>query len=411
MSGTNVWLKLLKSKHFDPSPFLLDKQGEVWKLPYTFTLNHTVEEIHLNCLEADSINSTLEPFAEDIYKRLGLPNGFSIKDSTPERMTLDEFCSKAAKDNAFVFIGLHGGEGENGTLQHKFEDYGLVFSGSDAKASRIGMDKCETGRVVNAIGDPDIISLPKRQFNIQTITMDEMKQLWEEVTADKTFDSIAVKPLSDGCSSGIVRLYKFNDFKQYVEIAKNIKNEIIPAHTFHKQDNDINLPQDRNPLYFLEPFIQVDYIRVVKNDIVYKKHQGWLEYTVGVVEKCGEYHAFNPSITIAEGEVLSLEEKFQGGTGVNITPPPEDILPLEYRNKIKHNIEVVSRAMGIKSYSRIDIFFNHETAKMIVIEANSLPGMTPSTVIYHQALAENPPLTPIEFIEKIINDKLASVGC
>ena len=155
----------------------------------------------------------------------------------------------------------------------------------------------------------------------------------------------------------------------------------------------------------------MDYIRVVKNDIVYKKHQGWLEYTVGVVEKCGEYHAFNPSITIAEGEVLSLEEKFQGGTGVNITPPPEDILPLDYRNKIKRNIEAVSRAIGIRSYSRIDIFFNHDTAKMIVIEANSLPGMTASTVIYHQALAENPPLTPIEFIEKIINDKLESVEC
>jgi hypothetical protein len=39
---------------------------------------------------------------------------------------------------------------------------------------------------------------------------------------------------------------------------------------------------------------------------------------------------------------------------------------------------------------------------MIVIEANTLPGLTPSTVIYHQALAEPESLTPIAFLEKII---------
>ena len=45
---------------------------------------------------------------------------------------------------------------------------------------------------------------------------------------------------------------------------------------------------------------------------------------------------------------------------------------------------------------------------MILIEANSLPALTPSTVIYHQALAENPPLNPLKFLEKIITLKLES---
>ena len=45
MSGTNVWLKLRKSKIYEPKPYLLDFENNVWELPYTFTLNHTVEEI------------------------------------------------------------------------------------------------------------------------------------------------------------------------------------------------------------------------------------------------------------------------------------------------------------------------------------------------------------------------------
>jgi len=405
MSGTNVWLKLRKSKEFEAVPFLMDKEGTVWKLPYSFALNHTVEEIRLNCDEAEMINGRLEPLSKKIYEKLGMPNGFSVEDNMPHSMDLDGFCSEAAKNDAFVFIGLHGGEGEDGRLQKKLEQYDLVYNGSDSSASKICMDKYVTGQLINSLNDATIVSLPKKQFNIHTITETELVALWNEV-ASFDAETFAMKPLSDGCSSGIVRLYTVDELKKYKTIAGNTENEVIPAGTFRNQDNEIALPQDRNPIYFLEPFIEVDYIRVLKNDIVYKKKKGWLEFTVGVLEKAGAYHALNPSITIAEGEVLSLEEKFQGGTGVNITPPPDDILKPEFREKAKAGIEEVARALGIKSYARIDIFLNVDTGKMIVIEANSLPGMTPSTVIYHQALSENPPLTPLAFIEKILRDKI-----
>ena len=408
MSGTNVWLKLSKSGNFEAVPYLMDKNGEVWKLSYSFALNRTVEEIYLNCLDATEINKRLKPYAEELYKKLDLPNGFDVKSNTPIKMTLDDFCKDAVINEAFVFIGLHGGEGEDGTIQKKLEDYGLLFNGSDSVASKLCIDKFKTGEVVNAIGDSEISSLPKQKLNLKTVNESELQKIWNEMYQNTGFDTIAVKPISDGCSSGIIRLHNFDELKRYVEIASNSANEVIPAHSFHKQDNEVNLPQDKNPIYILEPFVQVDYLRVVKNDIVYKKDQGWLEFTVGVLEQSGKYHALNPSITIAEGEVLSLEEKFQGGTGVNITPPPEDILKTEFRDKIKYGVEKVAKALGIKSYARIDIFFNLDSGKMIVIEANTLPGMTPATVIYHQALAEDPPLNPTKFIERIINEKISS---
>ena len=105
---------------------------------------------------------------------------------------------------------------------------------------------------------------------------------------------------------------------------------------------------------------------------------------------------------MAQNAVLSLEEKVQGGTGVNLTPPPDSIFSAKQIALIKEKIEKTAKALGIEGYSRIDIFFNVRTDQTMVIEANSLPGLTASTVIFHQALAENPPMIPRTFLAKLV---------
>jgi hypothetical protein len=69
-----------------------------------------------------------------------------------------------------------------------------------------------------------------------------------------------------------------------------------------------------------EPYIETDEI-IISNEarddssrhLVWKGEKEWLEITVGVVGKRGEMHSLNPSITVKEsGDILSLEEKFQG---------------------------------------------------------------------------------------------------
>ena len=95
-------------------------------------------------------------------------------------------------------------------------------------------------------------------------------------------------------------------------------------------------------------------------------------------------------------------EKFQGGTGVNLTPPPATIIAPKQIDLIKMKIEQTAKALGIQGYARIDLFFNLRDDRVLVIEANSLPGLTPSTVIYHQALAEVPPMNPQAFLSKLV---------
>src|SRR3990167_223729 len=160
--------------------------------------------------------------------------------------------------------------------------------------------------------------------------------------------------------------------------------------------------------YLIESFIETDAIRINHTTLSYQEKQGWVELTVGVLTNVskGEFYTLNPSITVAEGDMLSLEEKFQGGTGINITPPPESILTKKQCDHLRGSIAKVAKALGIDNYARIDLFYNRKTDDVIVIEANTLPGLTPATVIYHQALAEVPPLFPTEFLSLLIHRKI-----
>lgn len=68
-----------------------------------------------------------------------------------------------------------------------------------------------------------------------------------------------------------------------------------------------------------EPFIETDEIIFSSKSVndsdrlIWKGDKEWIEVTVGVVGKHGEMHSLSPSITVKEtGDILSLEEKFQG---------------------------------------------------------------------------------------------------
>lgn len=152
-----------------------------------------------------------------------------------------------------------------------------------------------------------------------------------------------------------------------------------------------------------EKYIETQKLEIMGGNVKIKTNGKWVELTVGVLEKHGQYHAFYPSVTVADSAVLSLEEKFQGGTGVNLTPPPEHIISTELVNFIKDSVEVVAKACGVEDYCRIDIFANNTTGEIIIIEINTLPGLSPSTVLFQQGAKETPPLYPMELLEYIIS--------
>lgn len=461
MSGTNVWLKLFYHDNYDPCPYIISPMKddfkieqcqrdmlkkdynindehlqdillkcEVWRLPYSFTLNYTVEEILSNCENASNIISRLDPhniLISKIHEMLELPPSFATRAlNQPSRMSLLDFCKTAKDTGDFVFNALHGGYGENGDIQTIFNHFNIAYNGSGPEVSRICMDKYDTWEIIHSNNHKLLDSAKKHKFYSNTQDTD----IWATACGKigtSVKDTLIIKPLSDGCSTGVLKLKNPDDLKKYLRAIAQGQTALSYINESGKYCI-IELPKNTNGLKFIiEQYINTDKIEVNKdNELVYirdeKKDQGWIELTVGYIEKLpneNKREVMTPSITLLKNDseaVLSIEDKFMGGTGVNITPPNVlvlinekgknqsfetiEIISDNQKDKIQKDIKQVVQNLGIRGYARIDIFFNRITDQTIIIEANTLPGLSPSTVLFQQACQEN--YSPQEFLSKII---------
>ncbi len=115
-----------------------------------------------------------------------------------------------------------------------------------------------------------------------------------------------------------------------------------------------------------------------------------------------------PSEALAAEGILSLEEKFLAGEGQNITPArfsadPE--LQQQHLQEVQTTIRQVAEATGVTGYCRVDAFvriYEGSRAEVIIIEINSLPGLTPATAIFHQAALHG--YRPADLLTHVIRD-------
>ena len=118
------------------------------------------------------------------------------------------------------------------------------------------------------------------------------------------------------------------------------------------------------------------------------------------------YESFEPSETLAEGEILSLEEKFLAGQGQNITPAryhKSAAVSKKISKEVQKELVKAAKILKVEGYCRIDAFvriYKNNKIEVVFIEVNSLPGMTPATAIFHQCALNN--YKPFEFIDKIL---------
>jgi D-alanine--D-alanine ligase len=392
MSGTNVWLKLRDSSEYEPHPYLLDLNGEVWKLPYALALNHTVEEIMHNCQNAEGDLKRLAALVEKVKLSLALDSADATESFfVPQKMSLTEFIKKSR----YVFLALHGGSGEDGSIQSILENAGVPYNGCTSQTSRLCMDKYATSSCVRALAIEGVESIPSVAFPIG------LDPNWKELLRELGSRTLIIKPRSDGCSSGVMRLASADELSTYLRFARSGSTH-IPAGTFKYQTGIVEMPRGGAAELLYEQYIETDILRVKNNQLKHTPKTGWIEITAGVAQENGVLKVLQPSITVAEGAILSLEEKFQGGTGVNITPLPENLAPLHVVQKAQQALALLATKIGIRGYARIDAFMELATGNLRMLEVNTLPGLTPSTVLFHQALAEKKPLYPKEFLEKII---------
>ena len=404
MSGTNVWLKLRASQRYRPQPYLLTADDEVWHVPYAAALNHTVEEVRALC-EAEStpaVRNALDGYRRQLRIALGVDAELEEADVvvSPSVRTLDTFLNEESR----VFLSLHGGIGEDGTLQAEFEQRGIAFNGSGSAASRLCIDKAKTGAALAGLESRGI-TIPGKWADSTEAWLEQLKpELWTRLQTRLGTAIIIVKPQSDGCSTGVVPLSNYQELYAYLDHLRS-KARSIPDGVFSLKHGRTELPLETPADLLFETFIATDEVRVTGDGkLRWQEVNKWIEVTVGVIGRSGAMRALHPSLTIALDGVLSLEEKFMGGTGVNLTPPPTPPLGRVSPAAIasaRERIALVANTLDLSGYARIDAFMHIETGEINVIEVNTLPGLTASTVLFHQALAETPPLFPVEFLATI----------
>ncbi|MEI8270916.1 MAG: ATP-grasp domain-containing protein, partial [bacterium] len=254
MSGTNVWLKLRNSKTYEPKPYLLDFENNVWELPYSLILNHTVEEIIDNAKNAKKNRQRTEDILSSVKGELML-----LKDETteqffiPKKISFEQFVNKSK----FVFLGLHGGDGENGNFQKLLTDKGILFNGSSEITSKLCMDKFEAGELIRCIKIENIGIAPQKIINSIDIKLSEISNLWKKMKTEFMADTLIVKPKDDGCSTGVAHLFNEKDLENYIKYA--LKGEkFIPIKTLKNQDTIIEMPNKKIKEFLFEKFIETD---------------------------------------------------------------------------------------------------------------------------------------------------------
>jgi D-alanine--D-alanine ligase len=250
----------------------------------------------------------------------------------------------------FVFLALHGGAGENGTIQGALQALGIKFNGSDNLTSAICMDKQITKTVLKAHGLNTINGLIVSKKNYQ----DEL--LYQDLKWP-----LIVKPHDDGCSFFVTLVHNQTELK--TALAKLFMH---------------------------------------KNYALVEEYIDAMELTIGVIGTAAPV-CLPASEVVRGGKILSIEEKFLPGAGENQTPANISAADLEQINK---QIVAAYQILNCKNYARIDCFFKKETKELIFIEFNTLPALTPATCLFHQALEVG--LKPAEFLQKIIDDALIS---
>ncbi|WMN11411.1 D-alanine--D-alanine ligase [Marivirga salinae] len=389
-SGRNIYEKLSSSEKYLPIPIFLsgnEDQHELYVLPINIMLKDNADDIKekVQNYQIHPIISQIKFESNEITEKYsGIGNTQLQKISYSDLPELIDV----------TFIALHGRPGEDGAVQTELEKLNIPYNGSDVESSKITINKYDTNEILKnagiSVADHRLVYEDKWQSNKDA----EIKAIEKQLSYP-----LIAKPADDGCSSAVKKIktraeleafagMMFRPQAEFIEDLANIlklkKNEEFPQKNFFLLEE---LIEKKDAKHFLE---------ITGGLLTHFKEDGSIEYEI-----------FEPSEALAGGEVLSLEEKFLAGEGQNITPArytPDAGNYSKVAEQVKATLKKTAEVLDITGYARIDAFvrvYEDLSVETIIIEVNSLPGMTPATCIFHQTAING--YKPYDFIDKILS--------
>lgn len=224
-----------------------------------------------------------------------------------------------------TYLALHGGEGENGQIQATLDLFGIKYTGSGYLGSALAMNKALTKSVL-----------------IQNRVTTPAGRVYKSAqdAEDWSYYPCVVKPCSGGSSVGITKAENRAEYLESVKEAFKYEKEIV-----------------------VEQFIE------------------GREFSVGVIGG----RALPPIEIIPKAGFYDYVAKYQAGATDEICPA--DITASE-DDVLRKAAEAAFKALNLQSYARIDFILDKVSGEAYCLEANSLPGMTPTSLLPQEAAAE-----------------------
>lgn len=224
-----------------------------------------------------------------------------------------------------VFMALHGENGENGKIQAAFDLFGIRYTGTGYLGSALAMNKGMAKQLFleNGIPTPRGTSL-KRGEDAAKIE-----------TCGIHFPCV-VKPCSGGSSIGVSIVHDKAEYEQALKEVFRWENELV-----------------------IEEYVK------------------GREFSVGVID----FQAL-PIIEIAPVEgFYDYKNKYKAGSTVETCPAE---LSEQITKEMQGYAEKVAEVLGLNTYSRTDFLLDAKD-HIFCLEANTLPGMTPTSLLPQEA--------------------------
>jgi D-alanine-D-alanine ligase len=234
-----------------------------------------------------------------------------------------------------VFNALHGTYGEDGVIQGILEWMDIPYTGSKLTASALAMDKALSRHIFSQVGLP-----VARAF-----TWDTGAQLPD--TLDVSDAPWIVKPTNEGSSVGLDLCHSYDELIG-----------VLSA-------KDLNGPKR----WLIE-----EYVQGIEVSVVVFEHEVW-----GSVE------------VVPSSKLYDYEAKYERGDTQYFCPPR---LELDVIGRLEGYAARAYRSLGCKGICRAD--FITSASRDILLEVNTLPGMTETSLVPKVAAARG-----IEFEELV----------
>ena len=244
---------------------------------------------------------------------------------------LRSFDAKDLKDVEVIFIALHGGKGEDGTIQAVLDLTGKAYTGSGVLASALGMNKHISKKLFQQSG-----ILTPRWIYKDSANRTNRVELQSEI--EKLGFPLVVKPNNQGSTVGLSVIDHLSQLDEAIGIAEQFSSQIL-----------------------FEEFIPGREITVAVLD----------DEPLPVVE------------IVPEHGIYDYECKYTTGKSKYICPA--ELTP-EQTEEVQQAGLKAFQALGCEGYARVDFRMNPD-GTFYCLEVNTLPGMTEHSLVPKAAQA------------------------